>query len=60
MKDDYPPLQVKNFPICPKRKFRARALELGLSMKTALIEAMRLWIDHNHERDTNGVNGSGN
>lgn len=58
MKDEYPPLQVKNFPTREKRWFRARALELGMSMKAALIEAMRLWLDANPHNGSNGNGGA--
>ena len=50
MADQYPPLQVKNFPPAPKRKFRARVIELGTTMKKAILEAMQLWIDANRNR----------
>ena len=44
------PLQVKNFPPGIKRKFRARVVELGLTMKKAIIEAMTAWLDANRNR----------
>jgi hypothetical protein len=50
MADQYPPLQVKNFPATMKRKFRARVIELGSNMRDAIVEAMKLWLDANRNR----------
>jgi hypothetical protein len=45
MADQYPPLQVKNFPLRAKRRFGARAHELGHTMKTAILDSMDLWLN---------------